>query len=89
MKFDFSVKCQVTRIGISDQHRVSHWSFSMVSFAAMLSPNFQSCEVCDYGNKPIDLPFQSWNITEFSSSLLLVLFALRNLLHCIIQSTSC
>ena len=47
----------------------------------MFSPYFKSFESSDYGNKSIDLPFQSWNIIEFSSPLLLSPLALRNLLY--------
>ena len=50
------------------RHRVDHCSFSKDTFAAMLGLYFKSCEDSDYGNKPIDLPFQSRNINEFSSS---------------------
>ena len=32
----------------------------------MLGPYFKSCEGCDYGNKK--MPFQSWNVVEFSST---------------------
>ena len=52
----------------------------MGTFAAMLGPYHKSCESCDYGNIPIDLPFQIWYAVEFSSPiLLLVPFALSNL----------
>ena len=50
-----------------------------IPFAAILAPCLKSCEGCDYGNKPIDLPFQSRNVVEFHLPLLLVPFALRNL----------
>ena len=73
----------MTRIGLSDDH----WSVLMVSFAAISSQYYQSCEGSDYGNKPIYLPFQSWNVIEFLSPLLLVPLARRNLLHCIYIST--
>ena len=43
----------------------------MVSLAAMFNPYFKSFEGSDYCNKPVDLPFQSWNVIEFSSPLLL------------------
>ena len=33
-----------------------------------LDQTFKLCEGCDYGNKPIDMPFQSRNVVEFSSS---------------------
>ena len=61
----------------------------MASFAAMLSSYFKSFESSEHGNNLIDLPFQSWNVIEFSSLLLPVLLALRNLLHCDFLSTSC
>ena len=44
----------------------------MGTFAVMLGPNLKSREGCDYGNKPIDLPFQIWHVVEFST-----LFAAR------------
>ena len=37
----------------------------MGTFAVMLGPNLKSREGCDYGNKPIDLPFQIWHVVEF------------------------
>ena len=49
------------------QGRVGHCSFSMGTFAAMLRPYFKSCEGYDFGNKPIELPFRSRNVIEFSS----------------------
>ena len=52
------------------QHRVVHCSCSMGIFAVTLVPFFKSCEKCDYGNKPKDLPFRSRKVTEFHLPLL-------------------
>ena len=55
-------------------------------FAAMLCPYFKSSKGCDYGNKPIDLSFQSRNVVEFLSP-----FSARSVcskkffLHCILN----
>ena len=49
----------MTMICMRSPHRVDHCYFSMGTFAAMLGPYFKFCEVCDCGNKPKDLPFQS------------------------------
>ena len=46
-------------------------------FAAMLVPSKKSCEGCDYGNKPINLLFQSRKVIEIHLALLVVLFALK------------
>ena len=60
------------------RHRLGHCSSSMGTFAANLGLNFKSCETSDYGNKPIDLPFQSRNVTEFSSLFAACFFLQRN-----------
>ena len=73
------VKRQVTRIRIRSPHRVCHCFSSMDSFETTLGPYFKSCESCEYGNKPIDLPFLGWSVSRFHLLLLLVPFALRNL----------
>ena len=38
----------------------------MDTFSAMLGPSFKSFDGCDFDNKPIDLPFQSRKVIEFS-----------------------
>ena len=40
----------------------------MGTFAAILCPYFKSCGGFEYGNRPIEMPFQTRNITEFTSS---------------------
>ena len=50
----------------------------MGTVTAMLVPYFRSCEGCEYGNIPIDLPFQSRNNNGFHLLLLPLPFALGN-----------
>ena len=47
---------------------VRHCSWSVDTFVSILATSY-SCEGCDCGNKPIDLPIHSRNVVDFSSSL--------------------
>ena len=85
-----SVKRLVTRSRNWDQHRVDHYSSSMGTFAAMLGPYFKSCKGFDFGIKPLDLPFESRNATEFSSRFAARFFLLQeNFSHCMFASAFC
>ena len=56
---DVSISLSLEQDYVQDD-RAGHWYFAMVSFVASLSTFSKSFEGCDYGNKPIDLPFQIW-----------------------------
>ena len=55
------------------------FQYGAKTIAAMLDSYFKFCEGCDYGNKPIDMPFQSQNVIGFSSPFA----ALRNRSACL------